>query len=115
MWSIAEHTDHVRETVFGMRFLLDTALAEAGTSLGEPPVPRSDPEPRAIDVVVALAGFEDEVARLCERLDSITPDQWSSWVTVGSDRVDVHWIARHAVHDVTYHLGDVARLRAALR
>jgi len=33
---------------------------------------------------------------------------------VDGDRVDLHWIARHAVHDPTHHLRDVARLRAAL-
>jgi hypothetical protein len=114
MWSIAEYTDHVRETIFGMRFLLDSALAEPGTSLGEPPEPRFDPEPRAIDVGKALAGFEDEVRQLCDRLKNIPADRWTSWVTVNGDRVDVHWIARHTIHDVTHHVGDVYRLRAAL-
>jgi len=26
----------------------------------------------------------------------------------------VHWIARHAVHDATHHLMDIARLRGLL-
>jgi hypothetical protein len=33
---------------------------------------------------------------------------------VDGDELDVHWIARHAVHDSTHHLDDIARLRAAL-
>jgi hypothetical protein len=28
--------------------------------------------------------------------------------------VDLHWIARHAVHDATHHLADVELLRYAL-
>jgi hypothetical protein len=35
-------------------------------------------------------------------------------VIVGVDEVDVHWIARDAVHDPTHHLGEVGRLRASL-
>jgi uncharacterized damage-inducible protein DinB len=112
MWSIAEYTDHVRETIFGMRFVLDTALAQPGTALGEPPEPRFDPEPRPIDTDQALAGFQDEVRQLCQRLDGTPPDRWDAWATIGDDRVDLHWIVRHAVHDVTHHIGDVARLRA---
>ena len=37
MWSIAEYADHVREVLFGMRFLLDTAISQPGTDLGEAP------------------------------------------------------------------------------
>jgi hypothetical protein len=33
MWSIAEYTDHVRETTFGMRFVLDMALQEPDAGL----------------------------------------------------------------------------------
>ena len=31
-WSIAEYVDHVREVLFGMRFLLDSAVAHAFTT-----------------------------------------------------------------------------------
>ena len=40
MWSIAEYADHVREVLFGMRFLLDTAISQPGTDLGESPQPQ---------------------------------------------------------------------------
>jgi len=33
MWSIAEYADHVRGVLFGMRFLLDTAVTQPGTVL----------------------------------------------------------------------------------
>jgi hypothetical protein len=46
MWSIAEYVDHVREVLFGMRFLLDTAVHDPGTDLAEPPEPSFEPEQR---------------------------------------------------------------------
>jgi hypothetical protein len=114
MWSIAEYVDHVREVLFGMRFLLETALTDPGTDLGDPPGPGFDPEPRAVDVDRALRGLSVEAERLRESLTSISPGAWRSTVILGREAVDVHWIARHGVHDPTHHLGDVERLRAAL-
>jgi hypothetical protein len=114
MWSIAEYVDHVREVLFGMRFLLDTAVHDPGTDLAEPPAPSFEPEPRGIDVDVALAGLSHEAEQLAGALAGTPPPTWTSTVIVGGDVLDLHWIARHAVHDPTHHLRDVARLRAAL-
>ena len=114
MWSIAEYVDHVREVLFGMRFLLDTAIKNPGTDLGEPPESTFEPEPRAIDVDVALAGLSDEAEQLADALAGAPPPTWTSTVIVSGDVLDLHWIARHGVHDPTHHLRDVARLRAAL-
>jgi hypothetical protein len=114
MWSIAEYTDHVREVLFGMRFLLDTAIADPGTHLGDPPEPRFDLEPRAIDIHTALTGLSAEAAQLGDALAAARPSDWQSTVVVGNESHDLHWIARHAVHDATHHLRDVERLRAAL-
>lgn len=114
MWSIAEYVDHVREVLFGMRFLLDTAVNSPGTDLGEPPETAFGPEPRVIDVGVALAGLSRETEHLADALAGTPPRIWTSTVVVSGDVLDLHWIARHAVHDPTHHLGDVARLRAAL-
>jgi hypothetical protein len=55
MWSIAEYADHVREVLFGMRFLLDTTLTTPGADLGMSPSSPFDPEPRRIEIKVALA------------------------------------------------------------
>jgi hypothetical protein len=114
MWSIGEYTDHVREVVFGMRFVLDTALTAPGTDLGDPPEAGFDADARVVDVPQSLADFTNEVQVLVQRLEDTPGDAWRSSVTIGGDVVDVHWIARHAVHDVTHHLMDVERLRAAL-
>lgn len=114
MWSIAEYVDHVREVLFGMRFLLDTAVNDPGTDLGEHPEPTFEPEPRAIDIDVALAGLSREAEQLGDALANTPPPTWTSTVIVSGDMLDLHWVARHAVHDPTHHLRDVSRLRAAL-
>ena len=114
MWSIAEYVDHVREVLFGMRFVLDTALAEPGTDLGKPPEPRFDPEPRIIDVEDALSGIDRQANALRHRLTELPDSSWDCTATVGGDEIDSHWIARHAVHDASHHLLDVDRLREAL-
>jgi hypothetical protein len=114
MWSIAEYVDHVREVLFGMRFLVDTALRDPGADLGDAPEPAFDPEPRAIALDSALAALSAEARQLSDALAAVPPDVWDSRVIVDGEAVDLHWIARHAVHDATHHLRDVERLRAAL-
>jgi hypothetical protein len=93
---------------------LDTAVNDPGTDLGEPPEPTFEPEPRAIGIDVALAGLSDEAEQLAGALADTPPPGWASTVIVSGDELDLHWIARHGVHDPTHHLRDVSRLRAAL-
>lgn len=114
MWSIAEYVDHVRETLFGMRFLLNTALNSSGADLGDTPEPRFDPDPRIIDAREALGGLASEAQQLHDHLQGTPQHAWTSTVIVGGEELDVHWIARHAVHDPTHHLQDVVRLRSWL-
>lgn len=114
MWSIAEYCDHVREVLFGMRFMLDVAVADPGTDLGPAPEPRFDPVSRAVDVSKALAGLSHEAGELVCRLMAVDRPVWASTVTVEGVASDLHWIARHAVHDATHHLGDIERLRRSL-
>lgn len=114
MWSIAEYADHVREVLFGMRFVLDSAVSQPGVELGDAPEPEFAVTPRAIDAGVALAGIDREAKALRNRLAGLPARSWAATARVGGDRLNAHWIARHAVHDATHHLGDVRRLRAAL-
>jgi hypothetical protein len=113
-WSIAEYTDHVREVLFAMRFVLDSAVGDPGIDLGVPPEPAFSPEPVPVDVEVALGGIRREAGELVHRLGELTYTSWEATAVIGGDEVDVHWICRHAVHDAHHHLLDVARLRAAL-
>ena len=112
-WSIAEYVDHVRETLFAMRFLLDVAVDSPGTDLGPAPEPRFEHEPRALDPRAAQRAMADEVRQLCDRLDTVTPVP-ESRVVLGSRTVDVHWIVRNSLHEASHHLGDIERLRYAI-
>lgn len=114
MWSIAEYADHVREVLFGMRFLLDSAVTRPGTDLGQSPASEFDSQPRPIDLQTALDGIEHEAGALSEELSDLSVGDWSLTVTFDAISVDPHWIARHSVHDATHHLLDVERLRSAL-
>ena len=114
MWSIAEYTDHVREVLFAMRFVLDSALSQPGVNLGEAPEPEFTSTPRAIDVPSALSGIEREASALRHQLSELAEASWSHTAIIGADEVDVHWVCRHAVHDASHHLEDVRRLREAL-
>ena len=113
-WSIAEYVDHVREVLFGMRFVLDSAVADPGVRLGPAPEPAFTPVAREIDVARALGGLEREALQLRDRLTSLAGDDWTASAVVGEDAVDARWICRHAVHDAMHHLDDVRKLRDAL-
>jgi hypothetical protein len=113
-WSIAEYADHVREVLFGMRFLLDVAVGQPGTDLGASPVPRFDPEPRAVDLDATLARIDEEVTLLRMSFAALATDAWASMVVLDGEEIDPHWIARHTAHDPTHHLLDIERLRKAL-
>jgi hypothetical protein len=114
MWSIAEYVDHVREVLFGMRFILDVAVDSPGTDLGASPQPAFAEVPRPVDVTAALGGIVRESEALHERFLELSPDEWSAEVTFDDAAHDAHWVCRHAVHDATHHLGDVRRLETAL-
>ncbi len=113
MWSIAEYTDHVREVLFGMRFLLDTAISQPGTDLGQSPPSQFASQPRQIDVQVALDGIDREALSLSQQLSELSADDWYLTVTFDRAPVDPHWIVRHSVHDATHHLLDIERLHSA--
>ena len=114
MWSIAEYTDHVREVLFAMRFVLDSAVNQPGVKLGEAPEPKFTQTPRVVDVPSALGGIEREAGALRDRLGELAEASWRRTAIIGADEVDAHWVCRHAVHDACHHLEDVRRLRKAL-
>ena len=103
-----------REVLFGMRFLLDTALTQPGTDLGAPPEPQFAPIARIVDIDLALAGVAHEAGTLADGLTELVPERWTSEVILDGVVVDAHWVARHAVHDAAHHLLDVEGLRERL-
>ena len=63
-WSIAEYVDHVRETMFVMRFLLEVAVDTPELDLGAVVEPTFDAEARRIDSSRAQRAHADEVRKL---------------------------------------------------
>ncbi len=113
-WSIGEYVDHVREVLFGMRFVLGVAAESPGTDLGTPPESEFSLEAKRVDLEVALRSLGDEAGQLALAFRDLPGDSWSAVVRFEGEDHDAHWICRHAVHDATHHLGDVERLKAAL-
>ena len=113
-WSIAEYADHVREVLFAMRFVTESALTSPGLDLGPTPESELSPVPKPVELSVALSGIRREATGLVAVLEPLTDEQWLVSARVGSTTIDLHWVARHAVHDATHHLYDVGSLRAAL-
>lgn len=114
MWSIAEYTDHVREVAFGMRFVLDTAIQSPGLDLGESPTPIFTEAPQPISTAAALDRFRSEIEHLVDSLQGLSPEQQRGTVTIDGSVVNSDWVVRHAVHDITHHIGDIQRLKQAL-
>ncbi len=115
-WSMAEYTDHLREVMFGARFLATCARDTPGLDLGpEPTLAELGPEARVIDVPAALIGFAVEANELRTLLADVGPSSWpAGTVTFGGATRDLGWIGRHALHDLMHHLHDIARIRVAL-
>lgn len=114
MWSIAEYTDHVREVAFGMGFVLDTAIQSPGLDLGESPTPIFTEAPQPISTAAALDRFRSEIEQLVDSLQGLSPEQQRRTVTIDSSVVNSAWVVRHAVHDITHHIGDIQRLKESL-
>lgn len=135
-WSIAEYTDHVREVLWLMRFVIDTARMSPGAHLPSAPDRPFDGEPRVVDLDAALAAVDEECAAITRLARDLTADQWRSATVIvdppegssadakgganggdagpaGDERATGWWL-RHAVHDVSHHLHDVGRIRARL-
>src|SRR4051812_48926138 len=76
-WSIGEYADHARETDFGMRFLLETAMEEPGRDLGAAPTPVLTEVPRDIDVDTTIDRLDDESAALLRAMRVVRDtDAW---------------------------------------
>lgn len=112
-WSIGEYVDHTRFSLRGMRYIVESALAEPGFRLEHPgPPPVGDP--RVIDLDRALAGLERAGGDFGRLLASLDASQRSVHANFNGTPVDVGWLARHACHELMHHLRDVAAGRAAL-
>lgn len=114
IWSIAEYVDHIRETMFGMRFIVELALDDPGRSLG-PEIEAGPPgEHRHTDFGQVLERLGSETTQLAATLRKIRADQWDAGVTIGDRSHTVRWASRHAVHAAWHHLIDIASIAVSL-
>ena len=97
MWSIAEYIDHVRETTFGMRFILaDRARSLRHRSRGNPQRRGSTLSPASSTCGRHSMGYARGAQQLHDQLRRLAEPSWESTVMVGGEIVDVRLIARHA-------------------
>jgi MOSC domain-containing protein YiiM len=53
--------------------------------------------------------LEDYAGRLDATIAKLDDEQWTATVRLDDEVVDSDWVMRHAVHDSSHHLADVAR------
>ena len=98
-----------------MRFILDIAVTDPGTESRYATDAAFDSQPRHIDTAGSRsAALRGEIEALVIRLGQLDDETSTRTVTIEGDEVDARWIVRHALHDVTHHLADVAALRTLL-
>ncbi len=110
-WSIGEYVDHVRDVAFAARFVIESALAEPGVDLGEPPDMGLTDELRMVDVPVALDRVAREYETIRVLLGSLDDEQWQEFAVIGGEERSVGWFARHVLHDGLHHMADIGRIR----
>ena len=113
-WSVAEYADHVREVLFGMRFLVEQSREEPGTDLGAMPRPGEAGPQRTLEFVPTVAEVAKEAKALSRLLIKMDADEWSGGVVLDGSLHTARWASRHAVHDLWHHLIDVAGIRTEL-
>lgn len=120
VWSALEYACHVRDVLTVQRERVSLALAEdlpTFTPMGrEERVERdryNDQDPA--DVADKIAANAEAFAAA---LEALTPEQWSRRGIYSYPEPierDLHWIARHTVHEGRHHLLDVGRVLRAAR
>jgi MOSC domain-containing protein YiiM len=112
VWSPFEYADHTRETMFGMRLLIEVARESSGTDLGPIPSESAPGESRTFDRDSVLAALDEEATALSTLVATLDESD-DLFVVLDGERHDPAWAARHAVHELWHHLIDVADGRVA--
>jgi MOSC domain-containing protein YiiM len=114
VWSVAEYADHIRETLFGMRFIIDLALSDPVADLGPVPPPSEPGDHRSLNFAASVEAVRTESEALQQTLNRLTADEWSRAVVLDGKQHTTTWASRHAVHDLWHHLTDIARIVTSL-
>ncbi|MGI9601264.1 MAG: MOSC domain-containing protein [Acidimicrobiales bacterium] len=113
-WSMLEYLDHVRDVVWGHRFIVDIARQQPDIDLGTPDSPEFAPEPADLDRRAVVDALVTECLAFEAQLEGLVDDDWDRTVTIGGGPVSVNGAVAHAMHDATHHMHDLGRIRVAL-
>ena len=115
-WSALEYAAHTRDV-----------LALLGIALGEilddtrPVYPAMEPDPvgpegaadhgyNQLDPGRVLNSLDARAREIADRASEALPEHFRRTATIGTQTNDAAGVPKHAVHDATHHLKDVARI-----
>jgi MOSC domain-containing protein YiiM len=111
VWSPTEYAIHAGDVVEMMSWLVHAMTTKelAPFDAVEPSETTVDDPPPRMTYAEAVERLEAGAKRMDAELGRLDSTDWARTVTVGANVRDVAGIARHAVHDSSHHLADVAR------
>jgi MOSC domain-containing protein YiiM len=111
VWSASEYAGHTAVVLASLDELLRMMTTQSLLQL-DVPYP-TDAQPDDAPYRETFADGVDLIEQYANRLDktiaALDADQWTATVQLDDDVVDCDWVTRHAVHDSSHHLADVAR------
>jgi MOSC domain-containing protein YiiM len=111
VWSAAEYAGHTAVVIASLDELLRMMTTQQLSRL-DVPYP-TDAAPDDAPYTMTYADGVDLIEKYARRLDrtiaGLDAEQWKATVQLDDDVVDTTWVTRHAVHDSSHHLADVAR------
>jgi MOSC domain-containing protein YiiM len=111
VWSASEYAGHTAVVLASIDELLRMMTTQ---QLGKLDVAYpTDAQPDDAPYRETFAEGVDLIEKYANRLDktiaALDDEQWRATVQLDDDVVDSDWVTRHAVHDSSHHLADVAR------
>jgi hypothetical protein len=112
-WSALEYVGHLKDVMAFHRWLVERAMAEDRPHIDavDPDTAVEDAEYNQANLEEVLDQLERRVHRLCHLLRDLGPGVGQRQLVLGDDlQIDVHLIARNALHELHHHTLDVEHL-----
>ena len=113
-WSMLEYLDHVRDVVWGHRFIVDIARQQPGIDLGTPEMSAFADQVADLDEQTVVDALVTECLAMESALENLGGADWDHQVTIADAPVSITGAVAHAMHDATHHMHDLGRIRARL-
>ena len=111
VWSAAEYAGHTALVIASLHELLKLMTTEPGLKL-EVPYPtdaQADDAPYKETFEEGVDLIEKYATVIDKTIAGLDEEHWRATVQLDDDIVDSDWVVRHAVHDSSHHLADIAR------